>query len=81
MNFFETITAALEEPDLGDAVAHIQRACGITDGGFASHWFDCIADEQWNNNLSGARLELIMDYLVHEYTLNQWEQDQWEQDQ
>ena len=66
MSFFETIAAALEEPDLGDAVAHLQRACGITDKTNAYRWFDCIADAQWDNNLSGARLELLMDYLVHE---------------
>ena len=75
MNLFETITAAINEPDLGNAVAHIQRACGITDGGFASHWFDCIAEAQWDNNLSGSRLGLLMDYLVHEYNFNQQEPD------
>ena len=67
MTLFETITAALDEADLGNAVAHIQRACGITDGGFASHWFDCIAEAQWEANLSGSRLELLIDYMVHEY--------------
>ena len=75
MNLFETITAAINEPDLGNAVAHIQRACGITDGGFASHWFDCIAEAQWDNNLSGARLGLLMDYLAHEYNFNPQEPD------
>jgi hypothetical protein len=75
MSLFETITAAINEPDLGNAVAHIQRACGITDGGFASHWFDCIAEAQWDNNLSGARLGLLMDYLAHEYNFNQQEPD------
>ena len=73
MSLFETITAAINEPDLGNAVAHIQRACGITDKTNAYRWFDCIADAQWDNNLSGARLGLLMDYLVHEYTFNQWE--------
>ena len=73
MSLFETITAALDETDLGNAVAHIQKACGITDGGFASHWFDCIADTQWDNNLSGARIALLMDYLTHEYTFNHQE--------
>ena len=68
MNLFETITTALGEADLGNAVAHIQKACGITDGGFASDWFDCIADAQWDNNLSGARLGLLLDYIAHEYT-------------
>ena len=68
MTFFETITAALGETDLNDAITMIQKACGITDGGFASHWFDCIADTQWDNNLSGARLGLLMDYIAHEYT-------------
>jgi hypothetical protein len=76
MSFFETITAAMNEPDLGDAVAHIQRACGITDKANAYRWFDCIADAQWENNLSGARLELLMDYIVHEYTFKEWEPDQ-----
>ena len=76
MSFFETITAAMNEPDLGDAVAHIQRACGITDKANAYRWFDCIADAQWENNLSGARLELLMNYLAHEYTFKEWEQDQ-----
>ena len=73
MNLFETITAAMNEPDLADAVAHLQRACGITDRDFASHWFDCIADAQWDNNLSGARLGLLMDYLIHAYNLNHQE--------
>lgn len=73
MSLFETITAALDEADLGNAVAHIQRACGITDGGFASHWFDCIADEQWEAGPSGARIGLLMDYLAHEYTFNHQE--------
>ncbi len=73
MTLFETIGAALDEPDLSNAVARIQRACGITDGGFASHWFDCIAEAQWDNNLSGARLGLLLDYLVHEYNFNQRE--------
>ena len=76
MSFFETITAAMNEPDLGDAVAHIQRACGITDKANAYRWFDCIADAQWENNLSGARLELLMDYLAHEYTFKEWEPNQ-----
>jgi RecJ-like exonuclease len=76
MSFFETITAAMNEPDLSDAVAHIQRACGITDKANAYRWFDCIADAQWENNLSGARLGLLMDYLAHEYTFKEWEQDQ-----
>lgn len=67
MSLFEIITAALAEADLGNAVAHIQKACGITDGGFASHWFDCIADAQWEANQSGSRIELLMDYLGHEY--------------
>ena len=70
VSLFETITAALDEADLGNAVAHIQRACEITDGGFASHWFDCVADEQWQASPSGARIGLLMDYLVHEYTFN-----------
>ena len=73
MNLFETISAALDEADLGNAVAHIQRACGITDGGFASHWFDCIAEAQWENNLSGARLQLLMDYVAHEYNFTHQE--------
>lgn len=71
MSLFETISAAINETDLGNAVAHIQRACGITDGGFASHWFDCIAEEQWQASPSGARLGLLMDYLAHEYNFNQ----------
>jgi hypothetical protein len=71
MSLFEIITAALAEAELGNAVAHIQKACGITDGGFASHWFDCIAETQWDNNQSGARIGLLMDYLAHEYTSNQ----------
>lgn len=73
MNLFDTITAAINEPDLGNAIAHIQKACGITDGGFTSHWFDCIAEAQWDNNQSGARIALLMDYLVHEYSFNQQE--------
>jgi hypothetical protein len=73
MSLFETISAALDEADLGNAVAHVQRACGITDGGFASHWFDCIAEAQWDNNQSGARLGLLMDYLVHEYNFTHQE--------
>ena len=73
MNLFETITAAMNEPDLADAVAHLQRACGITDGGHAFDWFDCIADTQWDNNLAGARLGLLMDYLIHAYNLNHQE--------
>lgn len=68
MTFFEAITAALGEADLGNAVGYIQKACGITDGGFASHWFDCIADEQWEASQSGARIGLLMDYVIHEYT-------------
>jgi hypothetical protein len=76
MSFFETITAAMNEPDLGGAVAHIQRACGITDKANAYRWFDCIADAQWENNLSGARIELLMDYLAHEYTFKEWEPNQ-----
>ena len=68
MNLFETITTALGEADLGNAVAHIQKACGITDKTNAYRWFDCIADAQWDNNLSGARLELLLDYIAHEYT-------------
>lgn len=71
MSLFETITAAINEADLGKAVAHIQRACGITDGGFASHWFDCIAEAQWEASQSGARIGLLMDYLAHEYNFNQ----------
>jgi hypothetical protein len=71
MSLFETITAAINEPDLGNAVAHIQRVCGITNGGFASHWFDCIAESQWEASLSDARLGLLMDYLAHEYIFNQ----------
>jgi hypothetical protein len=71
MSLFETISAAINETDLGNAVAHIQRACGITDKANAYRWFDCIADEQWDNNLAGARLGLLMDYLAHEYTFNQ----------
>ena len=73
MNLFETIDAAMNEPDLGNAVAHIQRACGITDKANAYRWFDCIADAQWDNNLSGARIGLLMDYLAHEYTFNHQE--------
>lgn len=73
MSLFETISAALDEADLGNAVAHIQRACGITDGGFASHWFDCIAEAQWDNNQSGARLGLLMDYVAHEYNFTHQE--------
>lgn len=73
MTLFETITAALDEADLGNAVARIQEVCGITDGGFASHWFDCIADEQWEASPSGARIGLLMDYVIHEYTFNQLE--------
>lgn len=69
----ETLTAAMNEPDLSDAVAHIQRACGITDRDFASHWFDCIADAQWEANQSGSRIALLMDYLGHEYTFKDWE--------
>ena len=68
MTFFEAITTALGEADLVNAVAHIQKACGITDGGHAFDWFDCIADTQWDNNLAGARLGLLMDYIAHEYT-------------
>jgi len=68
MTFFETITAALGETDLNDAITMIQKACGITDKTNAYRWFDCIADAQWDNNLSGARLGLLMDYIAHEYT-------------
>ena len=71
MTLFETITTALDEADLGNAVSHIQRACGITDGGFASHWFDCIAEAEWEASPSGERLGLLMDYLAHEYNFNQ----------
>ena len=74
MNLFETITAALGEADLGNAVAHIQKACGITDGANAYRWFDCIADEQWEANQSGSRIALLMDYLGHEYTFKDWQQ-------
>ena len=68
MTLFETITAAMNEPDLGNAVAHLQRVCGITDGANAYRWFDCIADAQWEANQSGSRIALLMDYLGHEYT-------------
>lgn len=71
MTLFETITAALNEADLGNAVAHIQKACGITDGANAYRWFDCIADEQWEADQSGSRIALLMDYLTHEYNFNQ----------
>ena len=74
MSLFETITAAMNEPDLSDAVAHIQRACGITDRTNAYRWFDCIADAQWEANQSGSRIALLMDYLGHEYTFKDWEQ-------
>ena len=73
MSLFETITAAMNEPDLGNAVAHLQRVCGITDGANAYRWFDCIADQQWDANQSGSSIALLMDYLAHEYTFNQWE--------
>ncbi len=73
MTLFETITIAMNEPDLADAVAHIQRACGITDGANAFRWFDCIADEQWEANQSGSRIALLMDYLGHEYTFKDWQ--------
>ena len=75
MSLFETITAAINEPDLGKAIGHLQRACGITDRTNAYRWFDCIAEAQWDNNLSGARLGLLMDYLVHEYNFNRQEPD------
>lgn len=73
MTLFEIITAAMNEPDLGNAVAHLQRACGITDGANAFRWFDCIADAQWEANQSGSRIELLMDYLGHEYKFKDWE--------
>ena len=73
MNLFQAIDAAMNEPDLADAVAHLQRALGITDGANAYRWFDCIADEQWEASLSGSRIALLMDYLGNEYTFKQWE--------
>lgn len=68
MGLFKAISSALAEDDLSKAVAHIQKVCGIIDDSFASHWFDCIVDEQWQRNLSDARIALLMDYIVHEYT-------------
>jgi hypothetical protein len=73
MSLFQAIDAAMNEPDLADAVAHLQRACEITDGANAYRWFDCIAHEQWEANISGSRIALLMDYLGHEYTFKQWE--------
>jgi hypothetical protein len=73
MSLFQAIDAAMNEPDLGNAVAHLQRVCGITDGANAYRWFDCIADEQWEANLSGSRIALLMGYLGHEYTFKEWE--------
>jgi RecJ-like exonuclease len=74
MTLFETITIAMNEPDLGNAVAHLQRVCGITDKANAYRWFDCIADAQWEANQSGSRIALLMDYLGHEYTFKDWQQ-------
>ncbi len=59
------VDIAITEPDLADAVAHLHGACGITSYPVASHWFDCIADAQWEAGHSSERIALLMDYINH----------------